>query len=207
MEDVKIREWLNDNPKNSGYGYGSGSGSGYGYGSGDGDGSGSGDGYGSGDGDGIKSFWNDTVYIIDGVQTIIRQIKGNVAKGFILNKDFTLEPCYIVKGNGYFAHGKDIREAQSSLREKIFEDMDSDEAIEQFMSKFEKDKSYKGTEFFEWHHYLTGSCLMGRQSFVRNHGLDLEKEYTVAEFIELTENDYGSEIIKQLKERIKEEWD
>lgn len=77
----------------------------------------------------------------------------------------------------------------------------TDEAIEQFMNKFEKDKSYKGTEFFEWHHYLTGSCLMGREGFVKNHGLDLEKEYTVKEFIELTENDYGSKVIKELKER------
>ena len=191
MEDVKIKKWLEDNPNGSGSGYGDGSGdgSGYGYGSG----------YGSGYG--IKTFGNDTVYMIDGVQTIIKQVKGQVAKGFILNKDFTLEPCYVVKGNGYFAHGKDIREAQSSLREKIFENMDSDEAIEEFMSKFEKDKSYKGTEFFEWHHYLTGSCLMGRESFVKNHHLDLEKEYTVDEFIKLTENDYGSEVIKQLKER------
>ena len=194
----------------SGYGDGDGSGDGSGYGSGDGYGSGygygygsgSGYGYGSGSGYGIKTFGNDTVYAIDGVQTIIKQIKRQVAKGFILNKDFTLEPCYIVKGNGYFAHGKDIREAQSSLREKIFEDMDSDEAIEKFLETFELDKSYKGTEFFEWHHYLTGSCLMGRESFVKNHGLDLEKEYTVAEFIELTENDYGSQVIKQLKERI-----
>ena len=209
MEDVKIKEWLEDNTKNSGYGSGDGSGygSGYGYGDGDGSGYGSGDGsgYGSGSGDGygenIKIFNNDTVWDIDSVQTIIKQIKGQIAKGFILNRDFTLEPCYVVKGNGYFAHGKDIREAQSSLREKIFENMDSDEAIEQFISKFEKDKSYKGTEFFEWHHYLTGSCLMGRESFVKNHELDLEKEYTVDKFIELTENDYGSEIIKQLKER------
>ena len=205
MEDVKIKKWLENNPENSGSGYGSGSGSGYGYGYGDGYGSGSGYGDGSGSGDGygygVKTFGNDTIYMIDNVQTIISQIKGQVAKGFILNKDFTLEPCYVVKGNGYFAHGKDIREAQESLREKIFENMDSDEAIEEFVEKFAKDKKYKGTEFFEWHHYLTGSCLIGRKSFVKNHGLDLEKEYTVAEFIELTENDYGSEIIKQLKER------
>ena len=166
-----------------------------------GEGSGYGSGYGDGYGYGIKTFEDDTVWMIDDVQTIISQIKGQVAKGFILNRDFTLDPCYIVKSNGYFAHGKDIREAQSSLREKIFDNMDSDEAIEQFMSKFEKDKPYKGTEFFEWHHYLTGSCLMGRKSFVKNHNLDLDAEYTVNEFIALTENDYGNEIIKQLKER------
>ena len=69
------------------------------------------------------------------------------------------------------------------------------------MNKFEKGKNYKGTEFFEWHHYLTGSCLMGRESFVRNHGFNLDDEFTVDEFIEACENDYGSNIIKQLKER------
>ena len=215
MEDVKIKEWLEDNPKNSGDGYGSGygdgygsgdgsgdgSGYGYGYGYGDGSGYGDGDGSGNGSGDGLKSFGKDTIYMIDSVQTIIKQIKGQVAKGYIVNKDFTLNPCYVVKGNGYFAHGETIRKAQESLREKIFENMDRDEAIEQFMSKFKKDKLYKGTEFFEWHHYLTGSCLMGRESFVKNHNLDLDAEYTVNEFIALTENDYGNEIIKQLKER------
>ena len=183
MEEI-IKQFLGIQP-GSGYGDGSGSGSGYGY----------------GDGYGLKSFGKDTIYKIDSIQTIVNQIKGNVAKGFILNEDFTLQPCYVIKGNGYFAHGETIRKAQESLREKIFEDMDSDEAIEEFIKKFAKDKKYKGTDFFEWHHYLTGSCLMGRESFVKNHNLDLEAEYTVEEFIELTENDYGSEIIKQLKER------
>ena len=144
------------------------------------------------------------VYYIDGVSTIIRQIKGNVAKGFILNDDFTLTPCYIVKNSGYYAHGESLREAQNSLREKEFKDMDSDEVIDAFLKEFGLDlnKTYKGTRFFEWHHHLTGSCLMGRKSFVKNHGLDLEKEYTVAEFIELTKNDYGGHVIRQLKERI-----
>ena len=41
---------------------------------------------------------------------------------------------------------------------------------------------------------------MGRESFVKNHDLNMEDEFTVDEFIELTENDYGSEIIKKLKE-------
>ena len=51
------------------------------------------------------------------------------------------------------------------------------------------------------HHYLTGSCEMGREAFVKRHGIDLDKTYTVEEFIELTEDDYGGEIIKNLKER------
>jgi hypothetical protein len=79
--------------------------------------------------------------------------------------------------------------------------MDEEEVIEKFLSEFQKDKEYKGKVFFEWHHYLTGSCLMGRESFVKNHDLDLEAEYSVDEFIELCENDYGSRVIKELKER------
>ena len=139
------------------------------------------------------------IFEIDDIQTAITHIKDNIAKGFILNGDFTINPCYIVKGNGFFAHGKTIREAQRALVEKYMKDMDEDEVIAKFISEFEHGKKYKGTVFFDWHHYLTGSCLMGRESFVKNHGLDLDAEYTVDEFITLCEDAYGGEIIKKLK--------
>ena len=189
-----------------GYGYGDGTGSGYGdgtgYGYGDGTGSGYGFGYGSGDGhDNITSFNGKDVYKIDDIPTIIEQIRGPFARGFILNKDCTLTPCWIAKGNGYFAHGKNIKQARKELRRKIFENMDSDETIEKFIDKFKKNEKYPGTEFFEWHHYLTGSCLMGRNAFVKNHEIDIKAMYTVDEFIALCEDDYGGEIIKKLKEK------
>ena len=95
--------------------------------------------------------------------------------------------------------GETSKKAIQALQEKIFEDMNTDEAIEEFRKRFEKDKKYKGTEFYTWHHILTGSCEMGRNSFVKNHNLDLEKKYTVKQFIEECENDYGGSIIKQLK--------
>ena len=188
----KIKAWL----MNNGYGSGSGSGSGYG----------DGDGYGSGYGSGLKSFDGQEIYCVDDVPTIIEHVKDSVAKGYILNSDFTLTPCFVVKGHGYFAHGKTLREAQESLQEKIFENMDTDESIEEFMKIFKKGEKYLGSEFFEWHHHLTGSCLMGRESFVRSHNLSLEAMYTVEEFINVCINDYGGEIIEQLKERWEEEW-
>ena len=176
----------------SGYGDGSGNGSGYGYGSGNG--------YGYGDGSGYVSKFNgDAVHLIDDVNTIIKHIKGNVAKGFILNNDFTTNPCFIVKGNGYFAHGKSIKEARNALVEKYLEDMDEEEVIEKFLQEFEHDKKYKGSVFFEWHHYLTGSCLMGRESFVKNHDISLDDEFTVDYFIELCRDDYGGDVIKSLE--------
>ena len=172
--------------------------------SGDGSGYGSGYGYGDGSGSGLKSINNNTIWYVDGLQTLITHIKGNIAKGFLVNKDLTLQPCYIAKGNGYFAHGKSVKEARESLIEKYLEDMDEEEVIDKFLNEFEKGKSYKGTEFFKWHHYLTGSCLMGRESFVKNHNINLDAEFTVDEFIEICENDYGSNVIRQLKERWKD---
>jgi hypothetical protein len=56
-----------------------------------GDGYGSGSGYGYGSGDGIKAFCGENVYQIDGIQTIIRKLKGNIAKGVILNSDLTIQ--------------------------------------------------------------------------------------------------------------------
>ena len=196
MENVK--EWIKENKDHDyGYGYGSGSGSGYGYGYGYGNGYGYGDGYGYG----IDYFNGEKVFIIDGLQTIINHIKGNAAKGGILNIDFTITPCFVVKGNGYFAHGETVREAFNALQSKIFENMDPEEAIESFMEKFEKNKKYPCKDFYEWHHYLTGSCEMGRKSFMQNKGITFDDSFTVDEFIEICENDYGSEIIKKLKER------
>ena len=156
---------------------------------------------GSGYGYGVGEFNGKPVYSVDGVPTIIEHIKGAFAHGYILNRDFTLQPCFVVKGHGYFAHGKTLREAQEALMAKIFEDMDAEEAIEAFMDKFKKGEKYPGTDFFEWHHYLTGSCLMGRESFVKNKGIDVNALYTVDEFIEICENDYGHEVISDLKER------
>ena len=189
----------------SGDGYGSGSGDGYGsdYGDGYGDGYGSGygDGYGSGygDGSGILSYNNNKIYIVDDVNTIITHIKNNIAKGFILNEDFTKDECYIAKGHNYFAHGKTIKKAIENLQEKIFNTLEPEEKIEEFKKTFKKDKKYKGVEFYKWHNKLTGSCEMGRNSFVKNHNIDLDDEFTVKEFIKITENDYGGDIIKMLR--------
>ncbi len=222
----KIKEWLKNN-NGSGYGSGSGwgDGSGYGSGSGWGDGSGSGSGWGDGSGSGSGSGWGDgygsgwgdgyglksvnfkEIHMIDGIQTVIISIKLNLAKGYIVESDLTLTPCYIAKGNGYFAHGRTVKEAQDALREKIYGNMDTDEAIDKFLETFEDGKSYPGKDFFEWHHYLTGSCLMGRESFVKNNNLSVDNSYTVSEFIEICENAYGGDVIRQLKERWTEIYD
>lgn len=187
-----------------GYGYGSGDGSG--YGSGDGSGYGYVDGYGYGyvdgyvDGYGIRIINNQDVYIVDNVQTIITHIKNNVAKGFILNKDLTLTPCYICKGENKFAHGTTLREANMALQAKLLKNKTIEERIKMFKDNFpDFNLLVKNSNLYEWHHILTGSCKMGRDSFAQDHEIDVKNgSMTVNEFIALTKNSYNGKIIKQL---------
>ena len=192
-----------------GDGSGSGSGSGFGFGYGDGDGSGSGFGFGYGDGDGfgfgygygIKTFNGDKVYIIDDIPTIIKHVHDNVAKGYILNDDFTLTETFVVKENGKFAHGETLHEAFASLQEKLYDDSTEEERLEAFKKHFpDFTKKVSAKELFHWHHVLTGSCKQGRLAFCINKGIDIDKDaYTVHEFIELTQDSYGGDIIRKLK--------
>ena len=109
-------------------GSGNGDGSGFGFGSGNGHGTGYGYGYGAGscfgNAPGIEMFNNQQVRSIDNIPTIITSLKGNIAKGFILNSDFTLSPCFVVKHNNLFAHGETLHEAQQALESKLFDEME-----------------------------------------------------------------------------------
>ena len=220
--DEKIKDFLvvssgsgygSGSGSGDGYGYGDGDGSGSGYGSGYGSGSGSGDGYGDGsgsgsgygDGYGIKSFNGAPVYRIDGVNTLIRSVRGNTAHGAIVNSDLTLTPCYIVKQDNVFAHGKTLREAMEALREKLFEDMPEDERIAMFLRETDREKVYPTQYFYDWHHRLTGSCDIGRKQFARDHGVDLEHGMmTLTEFLELTKDAYGGDVIRKVISKMQE---
>ena len=198
--ETRIKAFLN---VSSGYGSGSGDGFGCGYGYGDGDGSGYGDGSGSGSGDGygcgIKELNGDKVYIIDDVPTIIKSVRDNIAQGFILNNDLTLQPCYIVKEQNHFAHGDTLHDAFMSLQEKLYDGSTEEERIGAFRKKFpDYDTPYSNRDLFAYHHVLTGSCRMGRESFCKDKGISLNDSTTVSQFVLLTKDSYGSSTIRKL---------
>ena len=186
--------------------YGDGCGSGCGYGDGCGDGCGSGSGFGCGYGKGcggIKSYNCKSVYLVDGIQTIITAVKGNLAKGYIVNRGLTLTSCYIAKNGNKFAHGRTLKEAVSALQDKILEDMSEEERVSAFMECHNYDGIYPVSDLYDWHHRLTGSCEMGRQQFAKDRGIDLDGKMSIKEFIELTKDAYGGEIIKELEKAYK----
>ena len=174
-----------------------------GSGDGCGDGSGFGNGFGNGNGYGydfdLKEINGKKVYIVDGTQTIFTSVRGNVAQGFIVQSDLQLTPCFIVKENNKFAHGSTLRDAFTSLQEKLYDDSTEEERIEAFKMKFPSyEEKYDNKDLFTYHHVLTGSCRMGRESFIKDKGLSIDGKTSVREFVELTKNAYGGDIIKEL---------
>ena len=196
----------NYNGDGSGCGCGNGNDYNNGYGKGYGCGCGSygkdyGWGYGRSydDNVGLKEINGKKVYIVDGTQTIFTSVRGNVAQGFIVQSDLQLTPCFIVKENNKFAHGSTLRDAFTSLQEKLYDDSTEEERIEAFKKKFpDYDEKYDNKDLFTYHHVLTGSCRMGREEFVKGKGLSLDGKTSVREFVELTKNAYGGDIIKEL---------
>ncbi len=220
MLEDKIKEFLTFNGR-----FGGGNGSGYGFEEGDGNGRGYGpgsynngksygaaynedyrlkpvfSGYGRGHscGFGLKSINGNIVHIIDDMPTIITSIHNNIAKGFVVQTDLQLIPCYIIKDGDKLAHGSTLHNAFNSLQEKLYDDKTEEERIKAFKKKFpEYDVKYNNKDLFIYHHVLTGSCIMGRETFITDKGLSLEGKTSVREFIELTKDSYGGEIIKKL---------
>ena len=202
----------------NGHGHGNGHGDGCGNGNGRGNGNGCGNGYGDGCGNshgvscgngngygygdccgGVKEINGQAVYVIDNTRTIITSTHGNVAQGFILEHNTKLVPCYIAKDNNHFAHGKTLREAFASLQEKLYDDSTEEERIQAFKRKFPSyDTKYSNQDLFVYHHVLTGSCRMGRESFANSRGISLSDKTTVRDFVQLTKDAYGGDIIKKL---------
>ena len=158
-------------------------------------------GYGYGDGYGVTMFCGCPVYMVDNIATILKAVCGNYAKGYILNRNLTLTPCYVAKGSGCFAHGNTLADAVKALNDKLFEDMDEDDRIAEFWKCHKKGIKYPAMDFFEWHHKLTGSCEAGRKSFAADHNVHLETDtYTVEEFAEMCKESYGGYVIRKLIE-------
>lgn len=133
-----------------GDGYGTGSSSGRGnefgfcYGDEHGSGAGSSEGYGNEFGfgfgcgeqdeaDGLITFAGNLVHYINGLATVINRVRGNIAKGFVVNENLTTSPCYVAKHLGLFAHGETIEKAEAALQIKIFDNMDPHEKTDVLM--------------------------------------------------------------------------
>ena len=99
----------------SGYGYGNGSGCGYDFGNGDGEIS-----YNCYNKD-IKAFNGYIVDYVNNIPTIITQVHYNIAYGYIINQDLTLEAYFIAKVGCSFGLRKTIKDALDDAKNNEME--------------------------------------------------------------------------------------
>lgn len=214
-----------DGGSGEGCGYGEGSSAGYGDGGGDGfgdgfgqsngtidaSGRGVGEGNGKGHADGLSNGHGDgiypysvngkRVYIIDTVPTIIESVHGNYARGYIVKTIADLEPTFIARYRGYLAHGETVHKATHDVVAKYGSALPIEKRVEFFIQYHPHiDELHKGWHYFTEHQMLTGSCEQGRNAFCKAHGLDMDKSYTVREFISICRDAYGGEVIRKLEE-------
>ena len=151
-------------------------------------------------GSGLAEYNGKTVYEVDGIDTLIVSVHGNVAKGYIVLFDLTLSSCYIEKSAGnFFAHGRTLRGARDEVIGKLLRSKHVNEMVRRFKEKFKNhEDKYLGHEFATWYKILTGASRMGVDLFIKENEMDLNKYYTVKEFMNLCRDRYGWNIIKRI---------
>ena len=66
----------------------------------------------------IKSLNGNIVDYIDSIPTIITQVYGNVAYGYIVKNDLTMSPCFIARFGNSLSHGDTLKKAVADARDK-----------------------------------------------------------------------------------------
>ena len=134
--------------------------------------------------------WRKNKYIkADGIFSKVISHKRNVFKIQKIGK--TKESYLVTDGNGKFSHGDTIKEAKEDLIFKISNRDKSDYKGLTLESKMSFEKA------IECYRIITGACSFGTKDFVSNRLIKKEKEYTIAEMIEVTKGEYGNSTFSQ----------
>ena len=93
-----------------------------------------------------------------------------------------------------------MHQAHADASAKELKNLPVMQRIERFwQAHTDTSKKYPARDLFEWHGILTGSCTMGRKQFCIEHGINLDSdEFSVQDFIKMTHNEYGGQVIRNL---------
>lgn len=96
-----------------------------------------------------------------------------------------------------------LKEKYDSIDDK-YKRMSIDDKINAFIEEYDLDEEVNVIELQKWHRILTNSCLVGRLKFMKEHKVNDRSMVTVRDFIGMTKNDFGGDIIKKLEEAYNE---
>lgn len=143
----------------------------------------------------LRYIWRNKEYIkVYGIFTKIISERGNVMR---VRRIARKKIEYLVTdGDGRWAHGATLKEAKESLIYKI---------TSRDTTKYEAwtlDTEISHAEAIEAYRTITGACALGTRHFCETILGDKKKDrYTVAEVIELTKGQYGSETFRKFFNR------
>ena len=120
--------------------------------------------------------------------------KGNVYKTVSFGDIRKRKITYVIEKDGVYSHGDTVKEAKESFIYKISNRDTSG------YNKYAKESFVSFEEAIKMYRTITGACEAGTRNFVKS--LDkIKKEYSIAEIIEITQGQYGSEEFKDFFER------
>ena len=147
----------------------------------------------------IKTLNGHIVDFVGGKPTIITLINGIIAEGYIVGNDLTLNPCYLVRVGNTFTHGSTLEEAILRAGLKVRNRKPIEQLVQEFVDEFGTlDSRHKGMEYYVWHCVLTYSSQFMRDLFCRVNKIDLNQLYTVRQFLQMTANVYGGDVIRDI---------
>ena len=131
---------------------------------------------------------------VDGILSEVIENKGNV---YHVRNGINRSISYVVTdGNNHWAHGKTLDKAKQDLIYKM---------SVRDKSEYEKLTLESELNFIEavaCYRVITGACKLGTNNYIENRLPKPHKEkYTIKEIIELTENEYGSDIFSEFFEK------
>jgi hypothetical protein len=130
--------------------------------------------------------WKNEKYIkTDGIFAEVISKKKNVWK---LKRFGSKEAFYCVTdGHGKYAHGDSIKKAKEDLIYKLSVDANKDK-----YKNMPLDTVLPFEKCIELYRVMTGACAFGVKQFIESHNIE-SRDYSIAEIIEKTKGQYGSE--------------
>ena len=130
----------------------------------------------------------------DSIKCVILSKKGNVYKTVSFEDINEGKITYVIEKDGIYSHGNTVKEAKESFIYKI---SNRDTSV---YNNYTKETVVSFEEATKMYRAITGACEAGTKYFVKSLN-KVKKEYSIAEIIEITKGQYGSEEFKDFFER------
>ena len=138
----------------------------------------------------LRWEYKDREYIkVDGIYSRVLSHKGKVWR---IQQIGSKKVLYLVTdGEGRYSHGDTLQQAKADLVYKI-----SERNTEKYKD-MTLDTRLTFAEAVECYRVITGACEAGTRGFVQSLGESVKEHYTIAEMIEVTKGQYGSDTFRK----------